>query len=605
MAQVPTFRGGSASLPQMITPDQKIVTDLSGGVNTSKPPDQIGDTESPDMVNLVYVNKVLCVDFGYRAMGSPVLGWPMQPITFVDVFGIEHTILVTTQMVYLWMEGITDWVPIPAPMVSFARVSGDVVGDGTAPTINFTGGAGWAAFDYVGIPAADGRWYVSQSTGDTTPVTFSDALPVGMTLPDNAVMYKLPFFTSDGSKPVSWVYDPQRSTVLFCNGFDPVQDCDTAQCGPLAGLDLIPVETAGYIARFHGITVLGNVTEGGSPFPYRIRRSATGDSTNWTTLNSGFDDLIDTNDAISGLVIVNPNMIVLRRASIMRASYYGVGLQVFWYDYALDSTGTIGAQGFDETKTASVIVSESGIYLYSGDYGLRNIGENIFDTLLSYSGELNPKSQDLLFCMYVPILDETWIFYPDMRSDFSNMIWRYSHRRNAWFKRKFGNFTHWLGAGFFKPQVSNRWLDLVGTRWIDRHKPWNARSSLQNYHGILLCGQSPPQVFLYDFNRTTTDDGFPIPWRFVSKDYPIPANWTTIDSLTFYGKGIVNLVEISIDYGVTWRELARDVLLGPTWKRADAFCVVTCEFIRLRFSGDDPSFKLSWFAFNTMTASEH
>src|SRR4029077_4955182 len=142
-------------------------------------------------------------------------------------------------------------------------------------------------------------------------------------------------------------------------------------------------------------------------------------------------------------------------------------------------------------------------------------------------------------------------------------------------------------------------LDLVGTRWIDRHKPWNARSSLQNYHGILLCGQSPPQVFLYDFNRTTTDDGFPIPWRFVSKDYPIPANWTTLDGLTFYGKGIVNLVEISIDYGVTWRELAKNVLLGPTWKRADAFCSLTCEFIRLRFSGDDPSFKLSWFAFNT------
>jgi len=31
---------------------------------------------------------------------------------------------------------------------------------------------------------------------------------------------------------------------------------------------------------------------------------------------------------------------------------------------------------------------------------------------------------------------------------------------------------------------------------------------------------------------------------------------------------------------------------------------LTCNFVRIRFSGVDPSFKLSWFAFKTMYASE-
>lgn len=559
------------------------------------------------MLNLVYMNKVLCVDFGLRTLGSKVFGTPMQPIEFVQPStGSKFELLVTTRTLYMYDAAITDWVPVPSNTTSNALVNGLQTGPfGATVSIPFTGTAQWTTGQLVGIQMNNGVYLVGNAGGTTSPVTISNAIAYGgATIANGATIFPLPTFTSDASLPVDYCFDPHAGWALFTNGFDLPQYFDGNVCKPITNISGV-LSTCRQIKRYHGVTVVGYTTESGQTYPFRIRRSATNDSTNWTTLDSGFDDLVDTGDGITDILLINPYLAIIREQSVVRASYYGVGAQVFWYDYGLSSTGALSGQAAVATKLASVIVTEPGIYEYRGDYGITDIGDKIFNTLLSYSGELHTDITQNMFLLYVPILDETWIFYADQTMSWPAKVFRYNHKTGTWFKRQFDSSLSFAGAGLFSLWgTAVRWVDLGTTRWIDRHRPWNARANQPKYHQLLLCGATDNQVYLYDWNTSTQDNGKPIVWYFVSKDYPIPDEWKTLDGLVFYGKGIVDLVEISTDGGVSYHQLGQNISMGTTWARANVDCSLTCDFVRVRFSGKDPSFKLSWFAFKTMHASE-
>ena len=598
----------------LIRPEYHFVRDIDGGLDTNKPPDQIDDKASPDMNNLVYMNSVLCVDFGVRAHGSRVIGQPQRSLQWTSIEGTLFQVLVTTLTIYQWNNARRDWDPVPSDVAANPTLPVTLIGSGgSSVAITFTGVASWTTGQLIAVQIAEldytpAGWLVGVADGTTSPVTIDVGLPIGRMIPAiinsaPATIFPLPTFTSDGNKLVSSAVDPERNILIFVNGHDPVQKFDGITCKPLGGCVSANIDTANYVARYHSVTVLGGTVELGTPFPYRIRRSATGDSENWTTLDAGFDDLLDTGDAIVGLAIVNPYLIVFCSSSVVRASYLGNGQQVFWYDYGLSHTGPIGAQAFSFDKLHSEFVSEQGIFGYAGDQGLTDLGDAIFDSLLSYTGDLNPFRHDFLFMFYVPNLDETWIFYPSGSAMWANKVFRLNHKNGSWFPRSFAPNLSFNGFGFWRSPGTIRWVDIEGN-WLSRHKPWNARSSQQNYNSILLTGATDNQVYIYDFNNTTTDAGTPISWYFVSKDFPLPTDWETLDGIAFYGKGIVDLVEISTDFGVTFHQLGANIVLGPTWARGDLDCSLTCQFIRVRFSGLDPSFKLSWFAFKTMKASE-
>lgn len=583
----------------LIRSTYKFVRDLRGGINISIPPDQLADNESPDMLNLVYTQRVLAVDSGLTPFGPPIVGIPQKVIQWKDVSGTIHYVLVTTQTVYVWTG--SSWKGIPT------TTSGNPIITGSTSIANediltFSGSADWVTGQAIGYGQTGGGWRSGIAGGTSSPVTVSTNLTTGSPVVGEAI-FPLYLLTSHGDRPVSWAEDPLLNWLIMTNGYDIPFYFDGTNIAPVTNLGDISLTAANYVVRFYNITAFLGTTEGAGVFPYRVRRSATGDSTNWTTLNAGFDDLGDSSDAITGAFILNPNLIILRERSIIRATYYGVGAQVYFYDYGNRTTGMRGLQLVAPNKTDSIVVSEAGIFRYQGDYNLTDIGEKVFEYLLGYLGELAPGTQNLAFAFYVPTIDETWIVYAPANQDWPNKVLRYSHKVGAFFPRQFAAPMNFAGWGTYEAGTPRTWEQLIGN-WLQQTWRWSSRSTQPNFPTLLLCGADDNQVYSYDYIFSQTDNGAPIPWYFTTKDYPTPEDWETLDGLTFYGKGSIQLIEISTDFGVTYQTLAQNLMIGGTWALADVDCSITAEFLRFRFSGTDPAFKLSWFALRTMKASE-
>jgi hypothetical protein len=587
---------------EMIRPDYKIIYGLHGGMNTSVPPDQIGDEETADSLNVVMMDQAMGVDFGVKKLGSKVYGNPLQAIEWTGPSGTIYDVLVTDRTFYVWNTGVSDWLPIPITTTSNPTVNGTVTGAGTNPAIAFTGTAQWTSGKLIGALMDNGRYLVGVSSGTTSPVTLATPLPVGRTIPNGNTILPLPTFTSDGTLAIDWTSDPQRARLQFVNGFDIPQEFNGTLCTPMGDFSGISLTTARYINRFNYVTVLAATTESGVFRTYRIRRSATGDSTNWSTLNAGFDDLIDTADDITGLLSVNPKLVVARRDTLVSAAYYGLGKQVFWYSYGSGGVGCVGLRASTETRQNSLVLDNTGIYEYDGNTALRDVGTKIFNNVLSFTGELAPGTFDKVQIFYVPLLDESWLLYQATGTTDPQRIFRYSHRRGTWHKRTFASPLAFRSLGVFTNSNAKRWIDLTNI-WSAATRPWNSGVNQAKFSTIVLCGATDNQVYQYDYS-VTGDNGIPTPWYFTSKDYPMPEDWTTVDGVVFYGQGTIQTVEISLNGGTTYQTIGQNVTMGPTWMRMEIDCSVTGNFLRLRVSGLDPAFKLSWFAFKTMKSSE-
>lgn len=606
MVYLPVLATGGpiAPPPAQLRPEYKTISDLRGGLNDSIPPDQLADNETPASQNLAYRDKVLSVDFGLAPIGSPVVGTPLAPIAWVSPTNILYSLLVTTRTLYLYDEAYKDWVPVPTSFTDSTMTSSEVIGPSVSPVVSFTGPATWVTGQLVAIMQDNWLYFVGEAQGTVSPVTITGDLPAGRTLAIGSPILPLPTFTTDGTFAVSWAPDALHGWLVITNGVDHVQYFDGALCNDLPGLVAAGITAARYATHFQSVMCLFGTTEGGNLYSYRVRRSATSDPTNWTTLDAGFDDLIDTSDEITGAFLVGQNMVITRRKTVIVAYYYGVGDQVFWYNYTLIRIGTLGRRSVTPTKMASVIISDSGIYDYAGDSNVQDIGDKIFQHFIGYLGDLNPQAVDQVIGFYVPTLDEVWVLYPSGSAPWPNTLRRFNLKTGAWFTRVFSGLLSFIALGeFYLVGTSFRWIDLGSETWQESTKTWADRVPLPTQAQVAFCGALDNQVYLYNY-ITQTDNGQPIPWSYTTKDYTLPQDWETLDGLAFYGEGTIASVKLSTDAGQTWRVLGTNLVMGTSWGRAEVDCSLTVESVRLLLEGTDPNFKLSWFAFKTMTASE-
>src|SRR6185312_15945075 len=94
MPPVPQIQNPFIAIP-------KPVRGIIGGMNVNSPADDLADRESPDMLNLIPVKKLLRVDTGYKKFRQTVRGVPQKSFVFNRSTGAANTVLITTQTMYV------------------------------------------------------------------------------------------------------------------------------------------------------------------------------------------------------------------------------------------------------------------------------------------------------------------------------------------------------------------------------------------------------------------------------------------------------------------------------------------------------------------------
>lgn len=605
---------------QLIKPNFKTYQNLSGGVNVLQPADQIQDIESPDMLNLIYINGILQVDTGYVPYGGKTVGGPLQPIQFELTTGELLTCLVTTSAFYLWDSGAKNWLLAMTSELTTTTTNSipynaspwlDVFSTDFGPfstsglEIGFASVAGVSIGDVVQITLLGGGFYNSTVvTISGSNITFLDPLIPGTIIAPGATVNFFVHFNG-GAFPISWTIDPSTNTLIWTNGVDPVQAYDgTGATAPLAGLSAI-CSTARLVTRFYGCTLALNTTESGVSYPYRVRNSTNVSSTQWdpsTYTQAGFTDLIDTPDAIISVNVLGPYLVIGRENNIMTATYWGTATQLFFFQYNFYNTGVLGGIPLVGTPEFDVFVSSSGIFNYQGGFSLSDIGDKIFNYFLGPQGNMNPAETERLFTFFVEELDEIWIFYPSTSATYCDTLLRCAQKYGGgWFPQQFPSEFAGIGLAFNSGALT--WEGDT-QEWSQKTTSWDSRAVLGNYPLLLMASPADRQVYCYNFT-TAMRNSQQTSWYYTTKDYPVIDELLTFDGIVAYGKGNGVQVDISTDYGQNYQTVGIFNFGTQFYTKQILDYQVTGDFFRIKFSGVGYGFFLSQFALRYLEASEY
>src|SRR6185312_891662 len=556
---------------------------FDGGLNLEVRPEDIDPSQSPDLLNLDYVQGKLQADTGYGTFGQAVLGIPQGAFQIFLTNGSNEFILATTGSFYTWNSVNTEWDFVSdqhQTTTTASAVSG-------ATSISVASATGWSVNDWLGIPLDNGTQLKTQITSIGASVGINPAVPASRSVANGATVNHAPILSGSLDFQVEFLTFPANNWLIFTNGVDNLKYYIGGILQDVTGL---PTNTScRAISVFHEMLFIGDTTENGTRFPQRIRRSDAGDPTNWDTGISGIDNLLDTEDFILSLNLLGPWIIIYRETTVMRGSFLGNPGQIMFYEYMLEGEGAISSGGIAETGGSHIVIGNQGIYQYVGGYDLTEIGNSIYYKTLAITGDLNPTKKDCVFAFYVGELDEVWMFYPSTNSNVPDTMLRVVLENNAWFVRKF--FNSMSGFGFYLSALSRTWSSLVGS-WAAQTWTWDSKVTLANAPITLLCDSVNSQVYNYDY-ITQNDNGNAINWYFVTKDFGMRDFFIRLNAIILNGRGNNVLVEISLDQGNSYSIMGA-VNFGTSFSRQKLYKQTVSEFIRFRFSGTDPAFAISW-----------
>lgn len=381
------------------------------------------------------------------------------------------------------------------------------------------------------------------------------------------------------STPVQAVSYAPFDWIVITNGIDPVFYFYLGQF-QFMQFDLPTSVVARSLVVFHESLLLIGTTEGGAKHLRRVRASDAGNPTAMRTIIEGaitgiaaIYDLLDTDDDLHCAYTLGSWLILYRNSSIMRATYFGALNQILFWEYMITGEGSlwVGAVApvtIAQTGAYHVLVGNYNIYRYRGDYSLEPVGDKVWQAILGPTGVLNPMATTTVWCQFIAQWHEVWIGLPTYESLVPDTVLRMSldQQQVAWFTRRFAEPMLSAGA------VLSKFEENVDTP------------------PVLLAGSSG--VFEYDF-VSNADAGMPIKWSFETKDIGDGTAVSRFDRLLVRGRGAFDIgVEVSLDRGGTWQFL--DVVNFRFNAVALLTFNLTSEYMRLRLSGTDPSFELTW-----------
>lgn len=565
-------------------PIRKVINDLSGGVDYGHPASKLPDKTFADVSNLLYFRGIVRVDTGYTQYRQAVTGIPQAVFQFVQENGGLQTLLITTSTLYI--DNGVEWQWVSDGVVNTILAAPTLAGSNI---FTLASAAGLAVGSNIGISLDNSTQLRTTITAiAANKVTTRDAVPVGRTAQNGGAVIRPPSFNGSvvfQPVEVSW---PLLSSLIFTNGVDPIQIWNGATCVPLPGWNNI---TARVLIAFHGFLIAFDTTEGGVRFPQRSRWSDQGNPETTSGTLGGFVDLVDTEDFILAALTLGPWLIIYRQTSVMRRSFIGDPLQLFFDEYMLQGLGVWSQNAIADTGSTHVFAGPAGIFRYSGGYDVEDVGEAVFDQIFGPQGIVNESALNLATLFYVEELDEVWMLLATGANTTSlDTMFRFDQGNNAWWVRKFANPL--LGFGFIEALAGRSWQQATGT-WLQDSTTWISHSKTPSAPLIVLCDPTTNKTFLYDF-ASPNDAGIAINWSMTTKDYEAQEKKVRFDGIYAKATGNNVLVEISFDRGFSFQILGT-MNFGTHFTQQQLNAQFVVDSFRLRFSGSDPLFQLDWY----------
>jgi len=558
--------------------EYKFIPNLIGGLNANVPDNALDDSETPKAKNVHFERQLMSVDTGYAKFGGVIRGNPRLDFQFYKTDGTSELLLVTDSTLYAYLSDEWQYVSdgdITA-ITSNAEVSGQTVIE-TSNTTNFV------VADYIGISLSDGTQHRTTiaSIAVGVSITIDDAIPADYSTDTGAVIVRALVFSGTLDIQVSAVVLPSHNWLVFTNGVDNPQRYDGLDCIDVPNLPSSGNTQCRLVGLFNNHLVLAHTTEGGTRYPQRVRRANTGDPTDWTTGNAGYNDLYDNEDWIVALAYLGPYMMLYRERSIVRTEYVGTTDLLFNFETVITGEGALSQDSVIDLGDYHIFIGNANVYEYRGGFDFKPIGDKIYYSIFGVNGELEATYKQRVFGFYVEELDEVWIFYPPAGQTKPTKCLRYLQENESWMHREFNHDIS--GFGLYQSTTDKTWNDLVGS-WTQQTWTWDSRAVTANAPTTHLCSSDNLQLYEYDYLQVT-DDGVVIPYEFETKDFGNPRFMTRFDLFEFRMLGVDVLIEYSLDEGSTFNTLGT-VNSSKIEKNLFNKQFVT-QFIRFRFSGND------------------
>jgi len=554
--------------------EYKYIPELTGGLNYNKPANLLDDSELVTAEGLFLYKNLIQKDTGYYTFGQQVRGEPRLTFQFYKTDGTSELVLITNDTFYIWAATPSEWQYV-SDGNSTTTINDEVAGQTVIEVASTTG---FSVGDYVGIALSDGSQHQSSITSIAagTSITIADAIPTGSNTGVGAVVLKAVDLTGSLDIQVSVVVLPSHDWLVFTNGVDNVKRYNGTDCIDLPGLTNVQARLVGL---FNNHLVLAHVTDSGTRYPQMVKWSDTGDPTNWTSGNAGYQHLYDSEDWLVALSYLGPYMMLYRERSIVRVSYVGSVDKLFEFESVVSGEGALSQDSVIDLGDFHFFIGNSNVYEYRGGYDIQPIGDKIYYKIFGNGGELNPSYRARVFGFYVEELDEVWVFYPDINNQKPNKLLRYRQEFQSWTLREFSHDV--TGFGLYQNNNTKTWNDLVGD-WTQQNWTWDSRSLSANSPTTHLCSADNLQVYEYDY-LYPTDNGTEISFELETKDFGNPRFISRIDLFDFRIKGSNVLIEYSIDEGLTWNTLT--TITSSILERNVVYKQFASQYFRLRFSG--------------------
>lgn len=565
------------------------VPNLLGGINTSLPPMQLADNQASMLQNVTVKSGQVYSDTGYAPRGQEVIGHPQRSYRFKRRDLSEDLILITTSTVYKWDDLLVRWLLLSSgtsttTMLPYAAGATDIVV--VDPTGFNTGDIAYVELD-------NGDQLQGTITVVGATFTFSAAVPVGRTVNLGAVVAKASMLSGTLDKHVSITTVPGSDWLVFTNGVDIVKRYDGSTVQNVPNLPSAGNVICRAVIVYNTALFLIGTIEGGIRYNQRVRRSNQTDPTDWTGGTAGTDDLLDLSDSLLEAALLGPYLIVYRETGIVRGVFSGVGGISYRWDTTVTNEGAISAGAIATLGEEHIFVGHDNIYIYRGDFAIEPIGEAVFDLTLGYRGDMDPVFESKTFVVYIPEIDEVWIFYVSNAStgDNCDKVIRYNLTKKFWYTRVFAD--EFVGHGFHRKNLTVSWSSATGT-WATQIGYWTDKRFSSLAPVVQLCSANTNNVMDYDYIEQL-DNGTPISYIAETKDFSLGDAELRHDTFEMYMRGTNVQLEYSTDGGISYVSMA--TINQSTIGRVTVGVQFVFNKVRFRWTGSSADFILEWFGF--------